>query len=116
MASFSRTSSAGITTETAVFTCSSSSATEADIVIGLNIANAGSGSGTATATVTARITDAASPTPALKGHLVKSVKIPAGGSIELIQGKVVLDDGDIVRVTSDVAVDVWLSTLNGASA
>ena len=112
MASFSRTPSNTITSETDVFTCSSSSTTEADIVIGLSIANAG----TATATVTARITDAASPTPALKGHLVKSVKIPAGGSIELIQGKVVLDDGDIVRVTSDVAVDVWLSTLNGASA
>ena len=78
-----------------------------DIVIGFSIANAGS----STATVNAYVNDGTNDI-----HLAKSAKIPVGGAIEIIQGKLVLDNNDNVYVSSDVAVDVWLSVLDNASA
>ena len=46
-------------------------------------------------------------------YLVKDLPIPNGSSFELIEGKVVLETGDIVKVESDTAssLDVALSVL-----
>ncbi len=46
-------------------------------------------------------------------YLVKDLPIPTGSSFELIEGKVVLEAGDIIKVESDTAssLDVAMSVL-----
>jgi|TARA_Y100000034_G_C6581596_1_gene252341 hypothetical protein len=46
-------------------------------------------------------------------YLIKELPIPTGSSFELIEGKVVLEAGDIIKVESDTAssLDVALSVL-----
>lgn len=109
MASFERYTANSVTTASTVHTSNASDASQADILIGFSIANTHASS---TATVDAYIN--------LNGgndiHLVKGAQIPAGGAIEVIQGKIVLDNNDAVKVSSDVAVDCWLSVLDNASA
>ena len=78
-----------------------------DVVIGLNVANT---DGSATSTFDAYITDGTSTL----AYLAKDVKVPVGGSIELIQGKVLLGNGDTVVVNSDNEVDVWMSVVEDA--
>lgn len=107
MATFNRYTSNDVTSAASIHQSNASSATEADICIGFSIANAGS----STATVNAYVNDGTNDI-----HLAKNAKIPVGGAIEIIQGKLVLDNNDNVFVSSDVAVDVWLSVLDNASA
>ena len=91
-----------------IHTSDASVAAQADIVIGFSIANTHS---SWTATVDAYITTSSEDI-----YLVTGLKIPAGGASEIIQGKIVLDNLDVVKVKSDVAVDVWLSVLDSATA
>ncbi|MCP4880612.1 MAG: hypothetical protein GY905_08710 [Gammaproteobacteria bacterium] len=46
-------------------------------------------------------------------YLIKNLPVPSGSSFELIEGKVVLEAGDMVKVESDTAssVDIALSVL-----
>lgn len=107
MATFNRYTSNGVTTATSIHQSNASDASQADIIIGFSIANAH----TATVTVDAYVHDGTNNI-----YLCKQATIPVGGAIEVINGKIVLDNNDNVYVTSDNAVDVWLSVLDNASA
>jgi len=108
MASFVRYSGNDKTTAATIHTSDAVSGTNADILVGCNIANVGAG----TATVNLYITT----TGSADIYLLKAVKIPVGASIEAIQGKVILENGDVLKVSSDIAVDVWASVLDSATA
>ena len=112
MASFERYYSTGITQltgATTVHTSNASDATQADIVIGMTISNTGS----STASVSAYVSGAGSTDV----YLGKEISIPQSGSIEIIKGKVVLNNNDVVKVKAHSGqVDVWLSILDNASA
>ena len=112
MASFERYYATGITEltgATIVHTSNASDASQADIVIGMTISNTGS----VTASVSAYISGAGSTDV----YLVKEISIPQSGSVEIIQGKIVLDNNDVVKLkTHSGQVDVWLSVLDNASA
>ena len=78
-------------------------ATSTDVIIGLNVANT---SASATATVAVKMTGT---------KLLDNVKIPVGGAIEVIQGKVVLESGDDIDVIpTGAGVDVVMSVLENA--
>ena len=49
-------------------------------------------------------------------HLAKNVTIPAGDSIEIVQGKILLESGEDIGVTASAAsaVDVTMSILKDA--
>lgn len=112
MASFERYYATGITEltgATTVHTSNASDASQADIVIGMTISNTGS----VTASVSAYISGAGSTDV----YLAKEISIPQSGSVEIIQGKIVLDNNDVVKLkTHSGQVDVWLSVLDNASA
>lgn len=78
-------------------------ATTTDVIIGLNIANTHA---TATATVKVEVGTTS---------LLENAKIPSGGAIEVIQGKVVIKDDDKINVTpTGAGVDVVMSVLENA--
>ena len=103
MALFKRYSADGITSATNIHTSDATTNTNADIIIGCNIANTHS----ATVTVDVQVGNI---------YLAKSVSIPVGSSVEIIQGKVVMENGDILSVTPSQSVDVYVSILDGATA
>jgi len=107
MASFVRFSGNDKTTAFTIHTSDAVSGTNADILVGCNVANVGG----STATVNLYISSGGNDV-----HLLKAVKIPVGSSVEAIQGKVILENGDALKVSSDVAVDVWASVLDSATA
>lgn len=84
-----------VTTETTVYT-SASQAT----VIGLTVAN--TGASVASASIKLNST-----------HIVKDAPIPVGGTLVAVGGdqKVVAENTDTIKVTSDVTVDVIVSVL-----
>ena len=92
---------ASVTTQTSVYTVPS--ATQSTI-IGLSLANTTAG----TATVNIQITSGGTTI-----YLVKGAPIPVGSSLVPIGGdqKLVLEAADILKVTSDVTVDVAVSVL-----
>ncbi len=49
-------------------------------------------------------------------HLVKGITIPAGDAIEVVQGKVVMEDGDEIEVSASAAnaLDCVVSVLKNA--
>ena len=98
---------AGVTTIASVYTVGSS---RTAIVIGCLLANVHASS---SAKVDVEITTAStSGENADNPKLVYQVPIPSSSSLEVLTGgKVVLETGDIVKVTSDVTVDVALSVL-----
>ena len=78
-------------------------ATSTDVIIGLNVANT---SASATSTVAVKMAGI---------KLLDNVKIPVGGAIEVIQGKVVLESGDDIDVIpTGAGVDVVMSVLENA--
>ena len=78
-------------------------ASSTDVIIGLNIANTHA---TATATVKVEVGTTS---------LLENAKIPSGGAIEVIQGKVVIKDDDKINVTpTGAGVDVVMSVLENA--
>ena len=81
-----------------------------DIYIGINICNK---STTNTATVDVELWGGTNNTAALL--IAKGVKIPVGGSVEIIQGKIVAENNDDLLVKPvDAAVDVFASILKNA--
>ena len=92
----------GITSKTNFTTVGSG---KAHVVIGLQVANVGA----STATVSAYLLDAAASSAEI--YIVKSVPIPVGASLSLLDGKIIAEVGDIIKVESDVAVDGILSVL-----
>ena len=46
-------------------------------------------------------------------YLIKNVSIPYGSSLEIVEGKIVMQAGDVIKVESDTAasIDVALSVL-----
>ena len=77
--------------------------TSTDVIIGLNIANTSS---SANATVKVEVGTTS---------LLENAKIPVGGAIEVIQGKVVLENGDDIDVVpTGAGVDVVMSVLENA--
>lgn len=89
--------STGITTQTTVLTGPASTETT---VVGMSVANtAGS-----TATVNVLLNTA---------YIVKDATVPAGGTLVVVGGdqKVVVEATDTIDVSSDVTVDVVVSTL-----
>jgi ApbE superfamily uncharacterized protein (UPF0280 family) len=110
MASFERYYKSDIGSgEQTVHTSNASDSSQADIIIGMLLSN----SGLATATASAYV-DAGGDT---KVYLCRNISIPSGGSVEIVQGKIVLANLDEVKaVCSSGAIDCWLSVLDNASA
>ena len=110
MASFERYYSSGISgAETTIHTSNASDAAHADIVIGMTISNSGLTNATASAYISGAGTSDV--------YLARDLSIPKSGSVEVIQGKVVLDNTDVVKVKASTGqVDCWLSVLDNASA
>lgn len=92
---------ASVTTQTSVYTTPSATQTT---VIGLSLANTTAGTATADVQVTSGGTTI---------YIVKGAPIPVGSSLVPIGGdqKLVLEAADILKVTSDVTVDVSVSVL-----
>ncbi len=90
---FKNVTSANVTTLTTIYTVP---AGETNIVVGLTLANVHNASNTISAKVAGV-------------HLVKSIPLPAGSTIELLDGKIVLTPGDTVTVESASGVDCIFS-------
>lgn len=92
---------AGVTTATTIYTAPL--ATQST-VIGMNIANTAS----AAASVSVALESGATTV-----YVVKNAPIPVGGALVPIGGdqKLVLEAGDLIKVTSDQTVDVIVSAL-----
>ena len=109
MASFERYHASNITSVQTIHTSNASDAAQADILIGMTMSN----TGLSNASVSAYITAGSDG----DRYLAKDISIPKSGSVEVIQGKVVLDNNDVVKVKSTGSqVDCWLSVLDNASA
>jgi hypothetical protein len=82
-----------------------------DTVVGISLANVTSG----TVNVSCYINDGANDI-----YIVKDVPIPAGGSLQVLDGgaKFVVQSGDALKVISDTAssCDVWVSTVDDISS
>ncbi len=98
---------AGVTTVASVYTVPADTTA---IIIGCLIANVHA---TSNANVDIEITTASSSGENADNPKIGSqIPIPNGSSLEVLSGgKVVLETGDIVKVTSDVTVDISLSVL-----
>ena len=83
-----------------VFTANST-----DVIIGIIVANTH-----ATATLQCDITLAST-------DLVKDLRVPVGGSVELVQGKIVCESGDVLAIANidSGSVAVYASVLDSAS-
>lgn len=98
MAFNNQTSAAVGTSEVTVYTVPSG---KEDVLVGVNLANL--------------VTSQIAVTVKVAGvHLIKGVPIPANTAFSPLDGKIVLEAGDTVKVTSDTAssCDVILSMLN----
>ena len=82
-----------------------------DTVIGIRCANVHASS---TANVDVYINDGSNDY-----YLIKNAPIPAGSSLELVDGgaKFVVDTGDVLKVVSSVAssIDTWVSVVDAIS-
>ena len=83
-----------------VFTANST-----DVIIGIIVANTH-----ATATLQCDITLAST-------DLVKDLRVPVGGSVELVQGKIVCESGDVLALANidSGSAAVYASVLDSAS-
>ena len=83
-----------------------------DTVIGIRCANVHASS---SVSISVYINDGAND-----HYIIKSVPIPVGSSLELIDGgaKIVVDSGDILKIVSDTAasVDTWVSCVDAISS
>ena len=72
------------------------------IVLGLTLANVHTAQVTASVTLTSTTTQT-SQTQNTTAHLIKDAAIPVGSSLSVLDGKVVLNAGDIIKVDCSVA-------------
>jgi len=103
-----KTDTAVGTTLTTVYTVPGSTTT---IVIGCTLANIH-----ATANLNADVQIVTAATSGENGddvYVIKGVPVPNSSSLEIIEGKIVLETGDAIKVRSDTAasIDVALSVL-----
>lgn len=92
---------AGVTTQTTVHTAPAATQTT---VIGLSLANVGPNVATVSATLTRGSTVV---------YVIKDAVVPAADSLILYGGdqKLVMQSGDLLKVTSSVATDIIVSVL-----
>ena len=90
-----------VTTQTSIITAAANTQTT---LIGLSAANTTTGAGSVTVVLTRSSTEY---------HVIKNAVVPANDSLVLYGGdqKLVLQAGDILKVTSTAAVDVIASVL-----
>lgn len=99
---FKNANKVGITSATTVYTAPGS---KTSILLELDIANTTS----AVVQTSVQITDTSA---SATSYLVKNAPIPSGSSLQIISGqKVILETGDILKVTSTGAVDCIASIL-----
>ena len=91
----------GVTTQTTVITAAASTQTT---LIGLSLANTTTGAASVTVVMTRSSVDY---------HVIKSATVPAADTLVLYGGdqKLVLQAGDLLKVTSTAGVDVIASVL-----
>lgn len=94
---FKRYTSASVTTEATVHTAPVSTETT---VIGLSLANTGASAATASVKLGTI-------------YVIKDAPIPVGGALVVVGGdqKLVMNAGDLLKVSSDITVDVITSVL-----
>lgn len=90
-----------VTTQTTVLTAAANTQTT---LIGLSLANTASGATSVTAVLTRSGTDY---------HVIKNATVPAADTLVLYGGdqKLVMQSGDLLKITSSSAVDVIVSVL-----
>ena len=99
---FKNAQSVNVTTVTSIYTAPSS---VTSILLELDIAN----TTTAVVQTSVQVTDTSASTTS---YLVKNAPIPSGSALQVISGqKVILETGDIIKVTSSGAVDCVASIL-----
>jgi hypothetical protein len=91
----------GVTTQTTVLTAAANTQTT---LIGLSLANTSTGAGAASVVLTRSTSDY---------YVIKNASVPAADALVLYGGdqKLVMQAGDILKVTSTAAVDVIVSVL-----
>ena len=85
--------------------------TEAIVILGLVLANVHTSQVTASVVLSSNHTPTGAPSANTDAFLVKDVAIPAGASLSVIDGKVIAEDTDIIKIDCSVAdkVSVTLS-------
>jgi|TARA_R110000764_G_scaffold56118_1_gene122468 hypothetical protein len=72
------------------------------IVLGLSLANVHTAAVTASVTLVSTTTQS-SQTQNTTAHIVKDVSIPVGSSLSVLDGKIVANVGDVIKVDCSVA-------------
>ena len=99
---FKNAQSVGVTSVTSIYTAPSA---KTSILLELDIAN----TTTAVVETSVQVTDTSASSTS---YLVKNAPIPSGSALQVISGqKVILEAGDIIKVTSSGAVDCVASIL-----
>ena len=75
------------------------------IVLGLTLANVHNAQVTASVTIVSTTTQT-SQTQNTTAHIIKDAAIPAGSTLSVLDGKIVLNVGDIVKIDCSVADQV----------
>jgi hypothetical protein len=107
---FKLVTKAGVTTLDDIYTVASSTTT---IIIGLLLANTTSSLITATVTLSSNTANRAGANNEANQdvELVNSVPIPANSALSVLDGKVIMETTDILKVSASGATDVALSIL-----
>jgi hypothetical protein len=107
---FKLVTKAGVTTLDDIYTVAGSTTT---VVIGLVLGNTTSSSVTATVTLSSNTAGRAGNNNEANQdvEIVTSVPIPANSSYSLIDGKIVMEATDVLKVSASGATDVILSVL-----
>ncbi len=99
---FKNAQATNITTVTTIYTAPSA---KTSILLELDVAN----TTTAVVQTSVQVTDTSATSTA---YLVKDAPIPSGSALQVISGqKVILETGDLIKVTSSGAVDCIASIL-----
>ena len=99
---FTRNSIALGTSYAEAYGAPNANAADRAVVLSMMVANV---DGTTAATVTAAITDA-NDTLITGGTLAKTLNVPAGASVELIANKLVLKNGEKLKLLASAASDL----------
>jgi len=107
---FKLVTKAGVTTLDDIYTVASSTTT---VIIGLLLANTTSSQVTATVTLSSDTANRAGSNNEANQdvELVNSVPIPANSSLSVLDGKIIMETTDILKVSASGATDVALSIL-----
>ena len=101
---------AGVTSEDVIYTAGSGITT---IVLGLVLGNTTNAQITGTVTLNTNTDNRSGANNEANQavELVTAAAIPAGSSLSVVDGKVILEDSDEIKVTGSGAVDVILSIM-----